>query len=89
MANNSLDLALSSLSEKERDMIFNVPTQVLDRSKVPIGQKGGKPGPTERGIPEKGCIKEIEKFTQTAGEWYNPRVSVENGYSGTNPQDKA
>jgi hypothetical protein len=89
VANNSLDLALSSLSEKERDMIFNVPTQVLDRSKRPIMQEGGKPGPSERGIPEKICLNEFEKFTQTAGEWYNPRVSVENNNSGMNNQDKA
>jgi hypothetical protein len=86
VANISLDLALSSLSEKERDMIFNVPTQVLDRSKGTVGQKGGKPGPNERGITEKSCFKDFEKFTQTAGEWYNPRGSIDIN-PGMNAQD--
>lgn len=88
VANHSLDLALSSLSEKERDMIFNVPTQVLDRSKGPSGQKGGKPGPNERGISEKIGFKDFEKFMQTAGEWYNPRGSIDIT-PGMNTQDKA
>jgi hypothetical protein len=88
VANNALDLALSRLSEKERDMIFNVPTQVLGRSKGPSGQKGGEPGPNERGISEKSCYKDFEKFTQTAGECYNPRGSIDISPE-LNTQDKA